>query len=382
MARKPNKAEIKKVQQAVKDYLASSSIPGVSPYDEDGHGPGLIPQHVLDDLIAKAIDHRDNKGADGPLGVNTDGNRIGYYGLVLHHSTGPEFPDADPQTIRQWFSDIGKARGYNNGAIFPDHYFPGTNVPTYSMAQVCGHRVSNNKYGYEVLALMDDPINQVAWQCGDWDLNCRTVGIENCGNFLDQQLTQLELMCIADYFRPYDRADVLYWNHNEIFATACPAEIAAQRDTLVDMVNNPDKWNAILFPAPAPAPTPDPTPVKLFWRLKDSTGKQLAAYSSLDNAIGGWAARGSDQGNRIFDPNGVDVTPAPAPAPAPTPDPTPTPTPDPTPAPDPTPTPAPTPTPLPIPAPPVTPIVVDPLILQLINVVINFFKKFLHLKIK
>ena len=237
MARVPTKSEIKKVQQAILEYKALSSTPSVAPHDEDGHGPGLIPQDVLDKLIAKALANRDGEeGADGKLGINTDGNRIGYYGVVLHHSTGPDFTDGDVNVIRDWFSTVGKARGYNNGAIFPDHYLPGTNTPTYSMAQFAGHPVTNNKYGYEVIDLMDDPINQVAWQCGNWDLNCKTVGIENCGNYLDHQLTLLQLMAIADKFRPYDRADVLYWNHNEIFATSCPAQIAGQRDKLVGRI--------------------------------------------------------------------------------------------------------------------------------------------------
>lgn len=63
---------------------------------------------------------------------------------------------------------------------------------------------------------------------------------------------------------------------------------------------------------PASTPAPEPTP-PTYWRLKDQTGTQLAAYSNEANALAGWGERGNSQDIRIISPDGTDVTPAPQP---------------------------------------------------------------------
>lgn len=304
-----------------------------------------------------------------------DGNRIGYYGAVLHHSTGPDFYNADDQTVRNWFNSVGKDRGYQGGALRSYHTDPGTGQETFAMAQFAGfpYDRDGNKYGYRIIALMNDPWGQVAWQCGNWDLNCKTVGIENCGNYLGKLLTDKQLMCIADHFRPHDRSDVLYYLHNEIFSTACPARISEQRDKLVDMINNPKKWNDLLFPAPAPTPppptptptpTPAPTPVAIgytkfdnpvnlvtnkvasLWDLSSSggwnltkvkdlpVGEPFVAVASAKHPNGGtyYMTAYSYNGGNIRTPYGVNKAdlnlPVRIPDPTPTPTPVPTPTPE------------------------------------------------------
>jgi len=185
--------------------------------------------------------------------------------FVLHHSTGPDFVDTDDLTIQDWYSNTGKARAYQNGAINPQHEHPGRpGQLTYAQAQFSGSVDSSNKYNYKLTDLIARPWNNVAWHAGNWGINQKSCGIECCGNYSDKLLEDRQLMCIADFLREQDIAliNAGYPNglqvmlHNEIYATACPGRISEQRDTLVDMINNPTKWNGILFPATPPVVTP------------------------------------------------------------------------------------------------------------------------------
>jgi len=191
--------------------------------------------------------------------------------FVLHHSTGPDFPDTPDITIQDWFSTIGKDRGYGGGSIYPYHEHPSRpGQVTYSMAQFAGAPDSSNKYGYKLIDLMVSPWQNVAWHCGDWNTNVHSVGLENCGNFTNKVLPQKALMAIADWLRPVDEelmeagypTGLSIMLHQEIFNTACPARIAEQRDTLVDMINNPAKWNNILWPPVTPPPAPVVTTIE------------------------------------------------------------------------------------------------------------------------
>lgn len=192
--------------------------------------------------------------------------------FVLHHSAGPDFADTDDLTIQDWYSETGKARGYNNGALNPMHGHPGRpGQLSYAMAQFAGAPDSSNKYNYRLIDLITDPWHNVTWSVGNWDINVVSCSIENCGNFLYKTLEDRQLMCIADYLRPIDQelgGTLQVLLHGEIFATACPGRLKEQRDTLVDMINRPDHWNAVLWPtAPQPviAPTPEPevsTPIE------------------------------------------------------------------------------------------------------------------------
>ena len=196
--------------------------------------------------------------------------------FVLHHSVGPRFADKPALVIQDWFSGIGKARGYQNGAINPHHEHPGRKGKlTYAMAQFAGHPYSKNKYNYRLVDLIKRPWQNVAWHAGNWEINVHSNGLENCGDFRNYVLTEKQLMCIADFLRPIDKElggtlNILL--HQEIIGTACPARIKEQRNKLVDMINNPTKWNNKLWPPkttpkppvpkpqPVPQPTPDPVP--------------------------------------------------------------------------------------------------------------------------
>lgn len=187
-----------------------------------------------------------------------DGQRIYPVDIfVLHHSTGPQFANTPDLTIQDWFSDIGKNRAYQGGGINPMHEHPGRpGQLTYAQAQFAGAPDSSNKYNYKLVDLIARPWGNVAWHAGNWAINQQSCGLECCGDYSNALLEDRQLMCIADFLRIIDRELVAggYPNgievmlHSEIYATACPGRIREQRDKLVDMINNPAKWNAIVFP--------------------------------------------------------------------------------------------------------------------------------------
>lgn len=195
-----------------------------------------------------------------------DGQRVYPVDIfVLHHSMGPDFVDTDDLTIQDWFSDTGKARAYQNGAINPFHEHPSRHGQlSYAQAQFSGSADSSNKYNYKLTDLMVNPWGNVAWHAGDWGINTHSCGLENCGDFQNKVLEERQLMCIADFLRGIDQEliaggypqGITVMLHSEIYATACPGRIREQRDTLVDMINNPDVWNAKLFPVALPIHIP------------------------------------------------------------------------------------------------------------------------------
>lgn len=176
--------------------------------------------------------------------------------FFLHHSTGPDFVNADDITVQDWYSDTGKGRAYNNGAINPQHEHPSRpGQLSYAQAQFTlrEYTKDGNKYGWRLSDLIQRPWQNVTWSVGNWDYNRKSCSVEICGNYLNKVLPDKALMLLADFLRPIDQelnGALQVWLHKEVYATACPARIAEQRDTIVDMINNPVKWNAILWPAP------------------------------------------------------------------------------------------------------------------------------------
>lgn len=338
-----------------------------------------------------------------------DNNRIYPVNIfVLHHSTGPLFANASDLTVQDWYSSVGKGRGYDNGAINPQHEHPGRpGQLTYAQAQFAGYpyTLDGNKYGYRLTDLIARPWQNVAWHAGNWPINQQSCGLENCGDYSNMLLSEKALMCIADFLRPIDielGGTLQILLHQEIYATACPGRIKEQRDTIVDMVNDPAKWNAKLFPAPVPVPVPvpvpTPVPVKIKYTryakpitvetLKDKTslwnfsgatwgdivagevdtftkGAKLDIVGDAQHPLGGiylmtaYSFGDADTtgvphktwGINATDVREVEVLPVPEPIPTPTPTPEPIPTPVPEPTPIPTPVPEPVPTHEPTPAP-------------------------------
>lgn len=201
--------------------------------------------------------------------------------FVLHHSVGPQFANASDIEVQDWFSAVGRERGYQGGAINPRHEHPSRpGQLTYAMAQFAGLPDSSSKYNYRLIDLIKNPWANVAWHAGNWDINLISCGLENCGSFSFMVLEERQLMCIADFLRPIDEelgGTLVVLLHQEVFATACPGRIKEQRDTLVDMINRPDHWNARLFPPTPPAPA---TPIITSTPPRTSEGATPASSSS------------------------------------------------------------------------------------------------------
>lgn len=200
--------------------------------------------------------------------------------LVMHHAVSDDMVNWTDLQVQDWFSQIGKARGYSNGAVTPNHEHPSRpGQQTYAMAQYCLHRYTKdgNKYGWRLTELIKRPFQNVAWHAGQWGANQTSIGIETAGNYIDKALPYEALMCVADTLaREWDKeigGALKVYGHKDWFATACPGQIYNRLGELVDMINNQAKWTDKLWPAPAPKPVP-PAPK---WVAMDNPRKMRAA---------------------------------------------------------------------------------------------------------
>ena len=175
--------------------------------------------------------------------------------IVLHHSVGPEFKNSTDLKVQDWFDSTGKNRGYKGySRSYHDH--PQRNKETFAQAHFAlrEYTKDGNKYGWRLTYLMKDVWHNVAWHAGNWNINQRSIGIETCGRF-DQgrKLPEKACMLIADFFRKHDKdigGKLQITAHKQFSATACPGSIYNRRAMIVDMINNPKKWNDKLFPKP------------------------------------------------------------------------------------------------------------------------------------
>lgn len=207
-----------------------------------------------------------------------DGNRVYPVNrLVLHHSVGPEFRDADHHEIAQWYSSIGYGRAYENGAINPNHTYKGGT--TYSQTQFAGHWHSGK---YCIFPVMDDPWNNVAWHAGNWSANQQSVGIENCGNYLNQPFNDVQRRAVADFWRARDKqlAGKTYINgHKDFSSTACPAQIYNALPTIIKYINNPP---VVTPPTPPTPPTPTDPCKDVKARLLNEKARTKALVAEVD----------------------------------------------------------------------------------------------------
>ena len=230
-----------------------------------------------------------------------DGHRIKPVDhLIMHHSVGPEFINLTDLEVQDWFDRTGAGRGYK-GKSRSFHMHPSRNKETFSQAQFALRQYTKdgNKYGWRLTVLMKKPFENVAWHAGNWNINQRSIGIETCGNFVNKKLPNKALMLVADYFREHDKSIggiMKVMGHRQFSATACPGLILDQLKTIIDMMNNPTKWNNALFPAPKPEPKPEPIvkpvdPIFNGWTPKVQTFKPPISFN-LYNIKTGEAVKG------------------------------------------------------------------------------------------
>lgn len=221
--------------------------------------------------------------------------------VVLHHSVGPEFGNSSDLEVQDWFDQIGRNRGYA-GVAHSYHSHPQRNKETFAQAHLAlrAYTQDGNKYGWRLTPLMQDIWNNVAWHAGNWPINQRSIGIETCGNYSDHPLPEKALMLVADYFRAHDKSigsKLQITAHKQFSATACPGQIFNQREIIIDMINNADKWNQKLWPSD-PVPTGD----SLYRIMKDDV--QIGAFREKKNAMDVWY---TDKTQKVM-LNGKDIT--------------------------------------------------------------------------
>ncbi len=296
MARELDQQELLDIQIEGYDVLAKKiqeyESKGKKPFRAHPNGPGVMPQELFDDLRDKS--DPDYKKAD--IKKNSDGHRKYPVDIVvMHHSVGPVFSNSGDLTVQDWFDIVGRNRGYK-GVARSFHRHPRRNKETFSQAHHGLHpyTANKNKYSWRLTLLMKDPFNNVAWHAGNWPVNQRSIGIETCGNYVGKKLPLKALMLVADTFRAHDKKIGGFLNityHRLYSATACPGQIAGQTKTIIDMINNPAKWNAKLWPKPKPPvvkpkpPAPKPTTkvVKKYVRYGMPLSKVFNKNASLWN---------------------------------------------------------------------------------------------------
>jgi hypothetical protein len=218
----------------------------------------------------------------------SDGHRVFPVNkIVVHHSVGPEFVDAEDNIVSDWFSNTGRGRGYK-GIAHSFHYDPRTKKETFSQAHYALHRYTRdgNKYGWKLILLIDDPMNNVAWHASNWAVNQQSIGIEVCGDYSNEYLPPEALMLIADSFRGLDqelKGWLEYHYHRQFAATACPGKIAEQIPMLYDMANNPEKWNKQLF---APVVPPE-DPIKSLQNQLDQANRIIGEKNTTITQLNG-----------------------------------------------------------------------------------------------
>jgi len=231
-----------------------------------------------------------------------DGHATAKTSIVMHHAVSDDMVNWSDYRVQKWFSDVGRNRGYA-GVAHSYHCDPSGSWESFAQAQYCLHRYTNdgNKYGWRLTQLIKDPFQNACWHASNWTINKSSIGIETAGNFVSKRLDEKALMLIADTFRYWDKnlnGGLQIYGHRQFAATACPGLIFEQIPALIDMFNNPDKWNKKLFPAPSPPPVNDN-----LYKVRKG-GKQIGAYKIRDNAFDKWYTEKASQ--VLY--NGKDLT--------------------------------------------------------------------------
>jgi len=196
--------------------------------------------------------------------------------LVLHHAVTPLWSDKSKAWLAQWFSDNGYARAYSsNPGNWSGLTNPYTGARSYSQAHFAGQRVDGSTPdatdqeradGYRLVPLVSDVWGQITWHAGNWDINTRSIGIENLGDYRNYTLRDGDAKVIAAFWRPQDQklgGATAVVGHKEVsqLGTECPARIMEMRDTVVNYINNP----------PQPPKPAEPT-----WQAMDAPRRMRA----------------------------------------------------------------------------------------------------------
>lgn len=231
--------------------------------------------------------------------------------LVLHHAVTPLWSDKSKAWLAQWFSDNGYARAYgSNPANWSGLINPYTGARSYAQAHFAGQRVDGSTpdatqaerdAGYRLVPLINDVWGQIAWHAGNWDINTRSIGIENLGDYRNYGLRDGDARVIAAMWRPQDvrlGGATAIVGHKEVsqLGTECPARVMEMRDTIVNYVNNP----------PQPPKPADPvwSAMQAPRKLKAKAGGTTLVEVKTGNAVKSYPAGSEFDLNQRTDWNG------------------------------------------------------------------------------
>lgn len=193
-----------------------------------------------------------------------DSQRLPVNYLVLHHAVTPLWQEKSRPELAKWFSDNGFKRGYSsNPSLWSGLINPYNGERSYSQAHFAGQQVTTATpdatkeelaAGYRLVPLVNDVWGQICWHAGNWEINRKSIGIENLGDYRSYTLRDGDCAVLADFWRKQDRAfngNTFIVGHKEVSQTGteCPARIMEQRDHIVELVNSdpppPESWSVV-----------------------------------------------------------------------------------------------------------------------------------------
>ena len=168
--------------------------------------------------------------------------------LIIHHSAGSEKYNYNEIDIQDRYDTSGKLRGYESVRkkrgtenIHSFHSHPNKNKETYSQYNFACYKydIGCNPYGWKIIKLMRNPIDNVAWHCGNWHMNRKSIGIVICGTYTDEKVDENALLLIADSFKYHSLClkseygkKLEIKGHRDFHNTACPGRIYEQLDII------------------------------------------------------------------------------------------------------------------------------------------------------
>lgn len=203
-----------------------------------------------------------------------DANRLAVDCFVLHHAVTPLWSEKSKPQLAEFFSNSGFSRAYGSN---PNNWSglinPYTGGRSYSQAHLAGQQVTSatpdatdeeRRIGYRWVELVQDIWGQICWHAGNWNMNCKSIGIECLGDYRNYTLRDWDALTLGLFWRPQDlkfNGATAVYGHIEVSdsSTECPARIMEMRQTIVDYCNNPPVIPPVVIPEPPVAP-PEPKP--------------------------------------------------------------------------------------------------------------------------
>ncbi len=155
----------------------------------------------------------------GDSGANWDKERLPINTIVIHHTNTP--PNTPIVTInalgliRLYASEYSKKEKKQFGQpIWSNHFYK--NKPTF----ITYHYIIKNDGSFEQI-LQD---NQIGWQCGNWNYNCRSIAICFLDDLLEKVPTDKAIQAARKIIKKYPNCSILGYREIKT-STTCPGNL-------------------------------------------------------------------------------------------------------------------------------------------------------------